>query len=76
MDVPPEKSGHMGNADRRTIGPHEHVRLVYHYADGHDFTTEAMLRSDAEAYMPLLQAVAVDPEHYQASFAHIELRTA
>jgi hypothetical protein len=66
----------MGLPDRHTTRSHEHVRLVYHYADGRDFTTEAMLRSDAEAYMPLLRAVAVDPEHYEASFAHIELRTA
>ncbi|WP_146903524.1 hypothetical protein [Cellulomonas aerilata] len=54
--------------------PEDHVRLVYHYRDGHDFTTETMLRTDAVAYMPLLNAVCVDPEHYEASFAQIELR--
>ncbi len=54
--------------------PEEHVRLVYHYRDGHDFTTETMLRADAEAYMPVLNAVCVDPEHYEAPFAQIELR--
>jgi len=52
------------------------VRLVYHYRDGHDFTTETMLRDQAVAYMPLLHAVAVDPEHYEASFAQIELLSA
>jgi hypothetical protein len=59
-----------------TPGPPEHVRLVYHYRDGHDFTTAPMLRSEAEAYMPLLQAVPVDDEHYEAAFAEIELRSA
>ena len=52
------------------------VRLVYHYRDGHDFTTETMLRDQAVAYMPLLHAVAVDPAHYQAPFAEIELLSA
>jgi hypothetical protein len=52
------------------------VRLVYHYRDGHDFTTETMLRSQAVAYMPLLHALPVDPEHYRAAFAEIELRSA
>jgi hypothetical protein len=52
------------------------VRLVYHYRDGHDFTTETMLRDQAVAYMPLLHAVAVDAEHYEASFAQIELLSA
>lgn len=66
----------MGTTDSSATGPDEKVRLVYHYRDGHDFTTETMLRTDAVAYMPLLQAVAVDPEHYEASFAHIELRSA
>ena len=61
---------------RRTAGEAEHVRLVYHYHDGHDFTTETMLRTDAVAYMPVLQAVPVDHEHYRASFAEIELRSA
>ncbi len=51
------------------------VRLVYHYRDGHDFTTESMLRSDALAYMPLLNAVEVDPEHYESPVGLIELRT-
>jgi hypothetical protein len=59
---------------RRVAGPEEHVRLVYHYRDGHDFTTETMLRTDAVAYMPVLHAVCVDDEHYEAPFAHIELR--
>lgn len=54
----------------------EHVRLVYHYRDGHDFTTEAMLREEAVAYMPLLHAVAVDEAHYESGFATIELRSA
>jgi hypothetical protein len=61
---------------RRTADRPEHVRLVYHYQDGHQFTTEMMLRTDAVAYMPLLQAVPVDDEHYRASFAEIELRSA
>jgi hypothetical protein len=52
------------------------VRLVYHYRDGHDFTTETMLRSQAVAYMPLLHAVPVDAEHYEATFAEIELLSA
>ena len=52
------------------------VRLVYHYRDGHDFTTETMLRSQAVAYMPLLHAVPVDTEHYEAAFAAIELLSA
>jgi hypothetical protein len=54
----------------------DHVRLVYHYTDGHDFTTETMLRSEALAYMPLLRAACVDEEHYETSFATIELRAA
>jgi hypothetical protein len=49
------------------------VRLVYHYRDGHDFTTETMLRAQAMAYMPVLHAVAVDAEHYETTFAAIEL---
>ncbi len=56
--------------------PAQQVRLVYHYSDGHDFTTETMLRSQAVAYMPLLHAVPVDPEHYRATFATIELQDA
>jgi len=59
-----------------TSTAHEHVRLVYHYRDGHDFTTETMLRTEAVAYMPLLSAVCIDAEHYAASFAEIELRSA
>ena len=62
--------------DLRTTGPHGHVRLVYRYTDGHVFTTETMLRDEALAYMPLLHAVAVDAENYEAPFARIELRTA
>ncbi len=54
--------------------PTDRVRLVYHYRDGHDFVTDTMLRTEAVAYMPVLQAVPVDPEHYEASFATIELR--
>ena len=36
-------------ADRnRTVPPaQDHVRLVYHYRDGHDFVTDAMLRTEA-----------------------------
>ena len=56
--------------------PVDHVRLVFHYRDGHDFTTGTMLRAEAVAYMPLLHARQVDPEHYEASFATIELRGA
>ena len=56
--------------------PADHVRLVYHYADGHDFTTETMLRTEALAYMPVLRASCIDPEHYEASFAQIELLSA
>jgi hypothetical protein len=56
--------------------PGEHVRLVYHYSDGHEFTTETMLRTQAVAYMPLLHAMPVDPEHYEAAFATIELKDA
>jgi hypothetical protein len=52
------------------------VRLVYHYRDGHDFTTETMLRTQAVAYMPLLNAMPVDAEHYEAAFAAIELLSA
>jgi hypothetical protein len=52
------------------------VRLVYHYRDGHDFTTETMLRAQAVAYMPLLHAVPVDAEHFEAAFAAIELLSA
>jgi hypothetical protein len=51
------------------------VRLIYHYRDGHDFTTETMLRTEALAYMPLLRAVQVDTEHYEAAFATIELHS-
>ncbi|GAA2722462.1 hypothetical protein [Cellulomonas aerilata] len=54
--------------------PSDHVKLVYHYRDGHDFTTDTMLRAEAAAYMPLLHAVAVDAEHYEAAFATIEIR--
>lgn len=61
-------------ADRSTASPQDHVRLVYHYRDGHDFTTDPMLRAEALAYMPLLRAVRVDSEHYEASFGSIELR--
>jgi hypothetical protein len=52
----------------------DQVRLVYHYRDGHDFTTEPMLRSVALAYMPVLRAVALDSEHYEAPVGLIELR--
>jgi hypothetical protein len=52
------------------------VRLVYHYRDGHDFTTETMLRTQAVAYMPVLHATCVDAEHYEATFAAIELLSA
>ena len=60
--------------DPGTQRPVGHVRLVYHYRDGHDFVTEAMLRTEALAYLPLLRAVRVDAEHYEASFGSIELR--
>lgn len=52
----------------------DQVRLVYHYRDGHDFVTETMLRTEAVAYMPVLHASYVDPDHYEAAFASIELR--
>lgn len=51
-----------------------HVRLVYHYTDGHDFTTESMLEGEALAYMPVLQAQPLDARHYATSFATIELQ--
>jgi hypothetical protein len=60
-------------ADTGTRRDAEQVRLVYHYRDGHDFTTEVMLRSQAVAYMPALHARPVDAEHYEAAFAAIEL---
>ena len=53
----------------------EAVRLIYHYNDGHDFTTEPMLRTEALAYMPLLRATQIDSEHFHAAFAEIELRS-
>ncbi len=62
--------------DDQQQGQSGSVRLVYHYRDGHDFTTETMLRTQAIAYMPVLQAVAVDAEHYEAAFAAIELLSA
>ena len=65
--------GTTGN--ERTPGGRDSVRLVYHYRDGHDFTTESMLRADAVAYMPLLNAVEVDAEHYESPVGLIELRT-
>lgn len=52
------------------------VRLVYHYTDGHEYTTDVMPRAVAMAYMPVLQAKPVDAEHYEASFGTIELRAA
>ena len=61
-------------ADEQPQDPPDPVRLVYHYRDGHHFTTEAMLRSEALAYMPLLGAVRVDAEHYEAPVGVIELR--
>ena len=66
--------GDRWTADRTMPRTGDHVRLVYHYRDGHDFTTDAMLRSEALAYMPLLHAVRVDAEHFEASFGSIELR--
>jgi hypothetical protein len=54
----------------------EPVRLVYHYRDGHDFRTETMLRAEAIAYMPLLRATCMDADHYESSFATIELQVA
>jgi len=61
-------------ADEHAPEPPGPVRLVYHYRDGHDFTTETMLRSEALAYMPLLGAVRVDAEHYESPVGVIELR--
>lgn len=57
-----------------SAGAAAHVRLVYHYADGHDFTTESMLEDEALAYMPVLLAQPLDARHYAASFATIELQ--
>lgn len=54
--------------------PSTHVRLVFHYRDGHDFTTESMLASEALAYLPVLRAEPVDASHFEAGFATIELR--
>ncbi len=51
----------------------ELVRLVYHYRDGHEFTTDPMLRRQALVYMPVLHAVPVDGSHYEAAFGSIEL---
>ncbi len=65
-----------GTSDGGTQRGAEQVRLVYHYRDGHDFTTEVMLRSQAVAYMPVLGAHPVDAEHYEAAFAAIELLSA
>ena len=67
-------TGDRWTAERGASRTADSVRLVYHYRDGHDFTTEAMLRSEALAYMPLLHAVCVDAEHFEASFGSIELR--
>jgi len=53
--------------------PTDHVRLVYHYRDGHEFVTETMLRAEVTAYMPLLRAVPTDAHHYETTFATIEL---
>lgn len=69
----------MGGTDRTgdpitSTGTTGHVRLVYHYTDGHDFTTESMLEDEALAYMPVLQAQPLDAHHYAASFATIELQ--
>lgn len=66
----------MGNAGAvHTVGGSTtHVCLVYHYTDGHDFTTESMLEDDALAYMPLLHARRVDEHRYVTPFATIELR--
>jgi len=66
----------MTTTDRGTGRADDRVRLVYHYRDGHDFTTDPMLRTVAVAYMPVLHAERVDPEHYEASFGTIELRSA
>ena len=65
----------MGTDDRPPSGA-ELVRLVYRYRDGSDFTTETMLRAQAVAYMPLLNAHPIDADHYATSFADIELRGA
>ena len=66
----------MGTEDGRPTAGSELVRLVYHYRDGHEFTTETMLRAQAVAYMPLLHARPLDADHYATPFADIELRTA
>ncbi len=63
-------------AQRQGATTQDRVRLVYHYRDGHDFTTDPMPRLEALAYMPLLHAVRVDAEHFTASFGDIELRAA
>ena len=66
----------MGTDEGPPAAGSELVRLVYHDRDGHEFTTETMLRAQAVAYMPLLHARPVDPDHYATAFAEIELRTA
>ena len=66
----------MTTSDRWTARTDDQVRLVYHYRDGHDFTTDPMLRTVAVAYMPVLHAARVDAEHYEAPFGTIELRSA
>lgn len=67
----------MGITENPTAqGAMDRVRLVYHYRDGHEFTTESMLRTEALAYMPVLRAVWIDAEHYEAPVAVIELRSA
>jgi hypothetical protein len=53
----------------------QQVRLVYHYRDGHDFTTETMLRAEALAYIPLLRATRVGADQFEATFATIEMRS-
>ncbi|PFG35094.1 hypothetical protein [Sanguibacter antarcticus] len=65
----------IAGAGQSVVDPTAHVCLVYHYTDGHDFTTESMLEGDAIAYMPVLDAHRVDDHQYVASFATIELRT-
>lgn len=73
--------GHQAKADEavssapRTAGTSDGlVRLAYQYTDGRHVVTEVMLRAEAVAYMPLLGAVQVRPDLFQAQVATIEFR--
>ena len=71
FSTPPRPTGRTSLAGLPPRDPP--VRLLYRYLDGHEFTTEVMLESEARAYMPVLRAEPLDPSHYDAPFATIEL---